>query len=144
MRYLALLVLVGCTSSEPTFEYNATASWATESTPNVTSVMIDGHAVASHEQYVIHETYPSYDDALAAFAAHPVVVTTTTQTLTFALDIGACENAAYMFSAPFTSETDHFSLSPGLQGGDALSFGALTGKCESSDGHVIAWAARTR
>ena len=144
MRYLALLVLVGCTSSDPTFEYNATAAWAVESTPNVTSVTIDGHAVASPEQYVIHETYPSYDDALATFAPHPVVVTTTSETLTFELDIGACEDALYMFSAPFTSETDQFSLSPGLQGGDALSFGALTGKCESSDGHVVAWAARTR
>jgi hypothetical protein len=145
VRRLGLLLLIGCSSSSASpdastaFEYTATAGWV--SLPDVTSVTIDGLAVASGETYTVDEAYASYEVALAAPLHHPVVVTTSTDTLTFQLVMQSWPCMNWMLDAPVTKQAEQFSLGVGLDG--RLGFGAYSGSCESSDGRVIGWAART-
>jgi hypothetical protein len=145
-----LLLLVGCSSStpvitldaSPSFEYSATVSWSTQETPDVTAVTIDGHALSSGEQYVIDETYPSYDAAVAAFVPHPVVVTTSTGTLNLQLDMQRQACSGWGIDAPVTNQTESFYVSVRLDG--QLGVEAFSGSCTSSDGRTTQWAARTK
>jgi hypothetical protein len=146
VRRLGLLVLVGCSSASPSpdasvaFEYNATGVWSTDAAPDITSVTIDGRAYASQELYSLHETYPSYDDARATFVPHQVVITTSTQTLTFEIDLGGCEQVPYSFGTPLTAESDEFYAS---EMAGTISFFAGCGHCTSSD-KSVGWCARAR
>jgi len=113
---LGVLAAVGCGQSSspmPPFEYKATAAWSSLSTPNVTSMTIDGQPYASGELYTVDETFPSYDDARASFVPKTVVITTTTDTATFQIDLGACEYVMQtMLDEPLVMESDQFVTDP--------------------------------
>ena len=119
-----------------TFEYTATAGWYVGTTPNVTSLTIDGQAYASGAIYTIDIIYPTYEDALSSFVPRNVVITTTTETRTFQLDIGACGLGPPMtFDMPFTKETDGFYALPSRTPGPtpSVTFFSDCGSCESKD-----------
>src|SRR4051812_3240038 len=140
MRPLVLFILVSCSSSSSApdastassaFEYNATARWSAQATPEVTSVMIDGRALSIGQTFTVDQVFASYADASAMFTPHPVVVVTMTQTLTFQLDMlrWPCANLSI---GPIAKQADRFSVVAGLQGSDAIGFDAYSGTCESS------------
>jgi hypothetical protein len=148
VRRLGLLLLVGCSSpsisvlpdSATQFEYTATSHWSARATPQVTSVTVDGAALASDATYTVHEVYASYADALASRASHPVVVTTSSETLTFELQMLDWPCRDWMTDAPVTKQEDNFSVGTGLDG--RLAFDAYDGSCENGAGRVIQWTTR--
>jgi hypothetical protein len=142
------LFAVGCNHSQPAstdkFEYKATAGWYIGTTSNVTSMTIDGQPYASGETYAIDEMYATYDDALASFVPHNVVITTTTETLTFQIDIGACEMVPPgSFDMPITKETDQFFAVPSQHPPPSVEFFSDCGSCESKD-KLVGYCARTQ
>jgi hypothetical protein len=150
VRRLVLLILVGCSSSASapdasiTFEYSATVGWSPQSTPDVTSVAVDGYAVVTGTFYTVHDSYASFEAAQASFTDHDVVVkTTTNMTYTFHIEMSSCGGGTPMFDAPIVKETDNFSVYPDLNDASSLDFYADSGSCESNDGHVVAWTSRT-
>jgi hypothetical protein len=138
---LGIAVIAGCSqSSSPTpmpgFEYKATAVWTTAVTPNVTSMTIDGQPCASGQFYTIDEMFPSYEDATATFVPRNVVITTTTDTATFQINLGACENLSpTVVDTPLTMESDQFETYSSNQPPPASSVGFAV-ECGSCAGKV--------
>jgi hypothetical protein len=144
----ALLAAGACTTSRPAsaagpFEYKATAGWYAGTTPDVTSMTIDGQPYASGETYMIDEIYPTYDLALASFVPREVVITTTTETLTFQIDLGGCEDLPPdSLDRPILAEEDHFATIPSQQPPPSVEFYLDCGKCSTAD-KLVGFCART-
>lgn len=126
------------------FEYKATAGWYVGTTPNVTSLTIDGQAYASGQNYAIDEMYATYEDALKSFMPRNVVITTTTETLMFQIDIGACNMVPPgSFDMPIIAETDQFFAVPSQHAPPSVEFFSDCGSCESAD-KIVGYCARTQ
>jgi hypothetical protein len=129
---VAVVGLAACADHEPPgFAYQATAIWSSSGTPTVVAVTIDGQPVAENTRYMFAATFSSFNDALDEFVAKPVVLTTTTGTLDFTLDIGACTYDA--LPAPLTSESDQFFVLAPVIGDSPPTFEIDSYTCTSGD-----------
>jgi len=140
MRVAVVVVLAsGCTSPAPmNFEYTATATWTTAATPDVTSMTIDGRLYASGEPYMLDEVYATYDEALASFAPRDVVITTTTGTLQFRIEMTPCNSlSGAMYDGPLITETEDFSAFQVLQPTPSIAFGGGCVTCATKDRAVV-------
>ncbi len=112
---VAVAVMAGCAdhgAETVAFAYHATAGWSSMETPSVVALTIDGQTIAENAKYTFDATFASYSDALTAFVAKPVTLTTTVGTFDFTLDIGACEEPQDRLPEPLTSESDQFFVEP--------------------------------
>lgn len=136
----ATVAACGSPAAATSFEYKATAGWSSVGTPTVTSLTIDGRPYASGQIYTLDEKYPSYEDALASFVPRAVVITTTTGTSSFQLDIGACETIPPgSLDVPITVETDQFAVGGASQSQpDVIVFGVGCFTCAGKDMTVAA------
>jgi hypothetical protein len=132
------LAAVACSSSgddEPaagTFTYHATASWYVGTTPQVTSVTIDGQSVASGETYEVMQEFHSFDEAVTEFVPRVVVVTIATGPKTFMIAPGFCNNLLPEAAGEtFTAERDMYYPQPSATGGPGIGFYPYCGECDS-------------
>ena len=142
--WLTLLASCGDNLHPTVFTLTVTVSWASDETPQVTAVSVDGDELASRIRYEDRETFESYADALANYAPPTVVVTTTTQVQTFAPTLRWCMDARFPAGTTVIGEEDPYFVSPTETDPTNIDLITDCGRCAGDKGLVLITCGRTR
>ena len=141
MRWVVLVVLIGCASEPPDeFDFHVNAGWSSSEHPEITSVTIDGDPVVAGQTWMWDDGVASYVTATSGFVKGATVTSAAGQK-TSLVTLASCnhlDQVTLKSLGHLIGETDEYAI----DATGALSW--ASGTCTGVDGSASASTRRER